>query len=235
MYIAGNCLMNPGEEDHVFNTAKELKGFIDIFRVKLWGGGTKLDRYYPGIGEDGIKTLYRINKELHIPVITEVHTPQQVKLCSGLVGVWIGARNSMNYSLLESSKIMRNVFIKRMPNMTIAQVIDMYNIMLNKHGVVPWMIERGIDTNDKDYGRWTPDIKIAMVLKRHFPEMFSRFVVDCSHSAGQKDFVKDVYKAFRAIGVRNFMFECTYNGISKTDQTHMLSVSEFKEITKEAS
>jgi hypothetical protein len=44
--------------------------------------------------------------------------------------------------------------------------------------------------------------------------------------------VGDVYRAFKAVGVDHFMFECTIDGKSVTDQAHMLSVSELAEILK---
>ena len=93
-----------------------------------------------------------------------------------------------------------------------------------------YWIERGVNTPDKgEYGRWAPDLKIAYVTKEYYPDIFKRLVIDCSHSGSRKEFTKDIYKAFKAIGVEHFMFE-VYNEVSKTDTKQVLSIDEFKEV-----
>jgi 3-deoxy-D-arabino-heptulosonate 7-phosphate (DAHP) synthase len=60
------------------------------------------------------------------------------------------------------------------------------------------------------------------------PDIFDKLVVDLAHGTGNKKWILDHYLAFKAIDVKHFMFECTLDGKSKTDQNQMLSVSALK-------
>jgi len=234
MIIAGPCLWNIGDDAAIKLTADNLKGTADYFRVKLWGGGTTPEKYFPGIGnsDDHLKA-FKLTADLG-NVITEVQTPEHIaSALFGLSGVWIGARNCHNYGLIEKVFMAANrlqfVGFKRGPGVTIAETIDLYRLYTERGKVQPWIIERGINTIDRGTaGRWSPDLKIAYYLKHERPEIFDRLVIDCSHSAGEKRFVFDVYHAFKAIGCKNFMFECL-DGDSKTDRDHMMTTSELKE------
>ena len=230
MILAGPCLFNSGDETIIYSTAEKLKGVVDIFRCKVWGGGTRLDRYLPGIGQRGLDDLWR----LPIKAMTEVMTPEHVSAAWKLRDIWIGARNSSNYSLIEfAAKQRSRLFIKRNPGATIEEMINLCDIIKIKYDCEPWLIERGINTLDRDRGgRWAPDLKIAYVLKYERPDLFEHFVIDCSHSAGEKRYVKEVYKAFEAIRVQHFMFE-VLDGESRTDKAHVLNIEEFLNVFKQ--
>ena len=166
--------------------------------------------------------------------ITEVQTPKQSNLLIGNHGVWIGARNSANYGIYEEAALDRFDFvgIKRGPGMTIDEISSLHELSRIRYGFTPYIIERGINTIDRnDDARWSPDLRIAYTLKHRDEKIFDRLVVDCSHSGGRKEYTKDIYKAFKAIGVKHFMFE-VYDGKSKTDKNHVLSVEEFKNIVE---
>ena len=168
-----------------------------------------------------------------MPSGTEIHVPQQIGLCKGLDYIWIGARNSSNYSLLSHLKWFDGmVLIKRNPGMTIDELIGIYDICIKQYGLKSvYLIERGINTFDRiPVSRWTPDLKGVIRIKDERPDIFERLIVDVSHSLGQKQWIDDTYKAFKVIGVNHFMFECTMSGKSKTDSGQMLSVAELKKI-----
>ena len=240
MIFAGNCLyVDESDSDSVYDTAQSLLDFAletnieTLFRCKLFGGGTSPNKYQAGIGSKGIRTLREINE--FIPTGTEVHNLNHIghAILSGLDYIWVGARNCQNYSLLEDLKAFEGmILIKRSPGMTIDELIGLYDICKDIHKLNDvYMVERGINTFDRlDWSRWSPDLKGVIRLKHQRPEIFERLVVDCSHSVGEKLFIDDTYKAFKAIGVEHFMFECTIDGKSKTDSNHMLSVDELKEI-----
>jgi 3-deoxy-7-phosphoheptulonate synthase len=233
MIIAGNCLyINEKYKKDVIKTAKKLKGVADMFRVKLFGGGTTPEKYAYGVGFKGAQTLKEIQK--FIPVSTEVHTPLQSKCLDWMDSVWIGARNSHNYTLLkEVAKFPNDVYIKRGAGMTIDEVIGVYDIMNKIYNKKIYIIERGINTFDRlEYSRWSPDLKGVIRLKYQRPDIFKRLIVDCSHSVFVKYWIEDTYKAFKSIGVEHFMFECSYDGESPTDSQLMLSVKELKRILR---
>lgn len=233
MIIAGNCLFTDmSEKQSIIDNAVALKDIgVDKFRCKIYGGGTSVDKYISGMGHYGMETLEFIDDHI-MPTGTEIHTPDQlITYC--LSYAWIGARNSANYTLLESFKREFNgdIFIKRGPGMTIDETIGIYDICDKLHGYKPYIIERGILTFDRlPDSRWSPDLKGVIRLSCERPDIFDRLVVDCSHSVFRKEYVKPTYQAFKAIGVKHFMFECTVDGKSKTDQGHMLSVKELNNI-----
>jgi len=232
LIIAGNCLFTELEDtNEIMETADKVSEFATHFRCKIWGGGTTIDKYCSGIGEAGLPVLRVINEK--IPAGTEVHTPEQIALCQELSYVWIGARNSQNYSLLRAlENYPGDVFIKRHPGMTMDELVGIYNIMLKIHKKNVYVVERGINTFTRDdVSRWSIDLKGIIYLKVFHPDIFDRLIVDCSHGCGRREYISDTYISLKAIGVKHFMFECTANlENAKTDIFSMLSAKELKEI-----
>ena len=231
MIWAGPCLFTDLRESHgIIDTAIGLRDIgVDVFRCKLWGGGTTPEKYFPGVGSDGLKTLAAISST--IPVATEVQTTDQLRDARFTLNhIWIGARNAYNYGLRVAVRESGIPFsIKRASNMPVELVYGMYDI---EHP--QFVIERGVDTIfAAPDSRFAPDLKGVLQIKNERPDIFDRIMVDCSHSVFKKAYVADVYRAVRAIGVKHFMFECTIDGKSKTDQAHMLSVEELESILKE--
>ena len=84
MIFAGNCLLSSTDEQEIINiieTAKQLNGIVDVFRCKIFGGGTIPEKYKPGIGFQGLFILAKIQKEI-MPVATEIQTETQLKICN---------------------------------------------------------------------------------------------------------------------------------------------------------
>lgn len=233
MIYAGNCLLvTEDDAPFVIENARALKDIgVDFFRCKIYGGGTSPDKYFLGIWDEGITTLEYIDFNI-LPCGTEVHTPKQMEKCNKLTYLWIGARNSRNYSFLkEFSEFEGYKLVKRAPDQTVDEVIGIYDICLQYNGYAPAMVERGISTFDRlPDSRWSPDLKGVIRIKVERPDIFDTLIVDCSHSVFRKELVRDTYQAFKSIGVKNFMFECTIDGKSKTDQRLMLSVDELNKV-----
>jgi 3-deoxy-D-arabino-heptulosonate 7-phosphate (DAHP) synthase len=236
MIFAGPCLFTDlSESQEIFDTAKALHNIgVDYFRCKLWGGGTTPEKYFDGVGEDGLDTFFKIREFMKVG--TEIQTPTQFE-CSwqydnnGILipfdYIWIGARNSWNYGLRKEIKEYKIPWIlKRAPNMSIEKLCGAHDI---DHPT--WVMERGVDAlYQPDNAPFMPDLKGVIRMKHERPDIFDKIIVDCSHSIFIKNCVADVYKAFKSVGVRHFMFECTLSGKSKTDQGHMLSVKELEDI-----
>ena len=227
--FCGPCLFTDmSESQMIIDTAMACKEIgVDVFRCKLWGGGTRPEKYFPGVGEKGIKVL----ADCGMPSATEVHTSNHFYKSFLSVNIpWIGARNSSNYTLRRClSNSGRPWALKRGANMSIENLIGAYDV---DHPT--WIIERGVDAlYQPDGAPFMPDLKGMIRLKYERPDIFETIVVDCSHSVFIKHCIADTYRAFKAIGVNNFMFECTIDGKSKTDQGHMLSVKELESILKE--
>lgn len=235
MIIAGPCLYSElKQKKEIIDTAYALQGIVDFFRCKVFGGGTSVEKYKEGVGVAGIQDLLYIQDNI-LPVGTEIHVPGQITLCSDFSYLWVGARNVQNYSLLRilCDNYDRTIMLKRGPGMGIQDIINLYDIVRVKHKKRSWIIERGIQTFDKrEDSRWSPDLKGVLILKQERPDIFESLIIDCSHSVGRKDLIKDTYKAFKAVGCRHFMFECTKSGKSHTDKNSMLSVGDLTNILK---
>lgn len=255
MIIAGNCLMADEEDiDIAVRTAKALKerNLADYFRCKIWGGGTSPQKYFKGMGLSGLLTLEQINRKI-MSAGTEVQIPEHIDYCNKyeykVDFIWVGARNCQNYALLERLEYFKgDIFIKRGFGITVDEMIGLYDIIANPElnrslatlslsrvNKEIYIIERGIITFDRlPDSRWSPDLKGVIRIKNERPDIFNRLVVDCSHSVGRKEYSGDVYRAFKAIGVSHFMFECSVEPEkSKTDKGQILSIEELETILKE--
>lgn len=233
MVIAGNCsFVEEDDVTEILETAHHLRNIADFFRCKLWLGGTTPDKYFPGIKSKGLPILEHIDKVT--PTMTEVQSEKHIHLCKHLSGIWIGARNSQNYKLLEqASEFKGDLFIKRGFGMTAEETKGLFDIMKDINNKEVYIIDRGINTFDRQPGaRWMPDIRTAIQIKQERPDIFKNYVIDCSHSTGNKKYIEDTYLAFKAIGIKHFMFECSYSGFTRTDKDQNLTVDELKRILK---
>ena len=235
MIFVGNCLFTSlSEKDKIKDTAKALQGLATHFRIKLFGGGTKADRYYEGVGKKGIYILQWIQNEL-MPVGTEIQIPSHIAECNDLAYLWVGARSSRNYALLQALCTLYdgNIMLKRGMDMTIQETIDLYDLIVERYDRYPYIIERGEVTIDRqEDSRWSPDLKGSIRIKQERHDIFDRLIIDCSHSVGKKEYIQDTYQAFKAIGCQHYMFECSIDGKSLTDQRQMLSVKKLENILK---
>jgi 3-deoxy-D-arabino-heptulosonate 7-phosphate (DAHP) synthase len=170
---------------------------------------------------------------LHIA--TEVHTPEQADEVQKHFTAWVGGRNAQNYSLIEHlAKSGKEFWIKRGPWMTTDETCGIYDIVTKIHGGKCHIVERGINTFDRfPESRWAPDLRGVLLIKHRRPDIFERMIVDCSHSVFIKELVGDVYQAFKAVGVKHFMFEAwAHPELAPTDKAHAISVKELEDIIR---
>ena len=82
-------------------TARQIKDACGdtpfIYRAGAWKPRTS-PTSFQGIGEEALKWLAEVKRELQIPVATEVATPEHVEkaLAAGIDYLWIGARTAAN-------------------------------------------------------------------------------------------------------------------------------------------
>ena len=98
IYILGPCSAESREQ--VIETAKEIGdaiGFDFIFRAGVWKPRTSPNTFQ-GVGAEGLKWLQEVRDTFHLPVATEVATPEHVEaaLQAGIDYLWIGARTAAN-------------------------------------------------------------------------------------------------------------------------------------------
>lgn len=88
----------------------EISNFTFIFRAGVWKPRTS-PYSFQGVGAEGLQWLQEVKERFHIPVATEVATPEHVEaaLKAGIDYLWIGARSSANpivvQEIVESLKL----------------------------------------------------------------------------------------------------------------------------------
>jgi len=98
--IAGPCAVESKEQ--LFETGKSVKES----GAKIIRGGAFKPRSSPysfqGLGEEGLKLLSQIRKEIGAPVVTEVMDTRQVELVASYADlIQVGSRNMQNFPLLK--------------------------------------------------------------------------------------------------------------------------------------
>ena len=88
--MAGPCVIE--DEGLCIEIASEMKQLTDelqipyIFKASFDKANRTSHKSYRGPGiEEGLRILARIREELGVPVVTDVHTPEQVSLASSVV------------------------------------------------------------------------------------------------------------------------------------------------------
>jgi len=154
---------------------------------------------FQGLGEEGLKILQAVGREVGICTISEVMDTRQVDLLAKYVDILqIGARNMQNFSLLKEVGIIKKpVMLKRGMSGTIKEWLlanGNFDVMLCERGI------RTFETATRN----TLDINAVPVAKRlsHLP-----VVVDPSHGTGSWEYVAAGARAGIAAGCDALMIE----------------------------
>ncbi|MFH0790367.1 MAG: 3-deoxy-7-phosphoheptulonate synthase [Candidatus Omnitrophota bacterium] len=201
--MAGPCAVE--NLDNLYTIAKELKNT----GVKVLRGGAFKPRTSPysfqGLGEEGLKYLYKVGKELDLVTVSEVMDTRDVELVARYVDVLqIGARNMQNFNLLKEVGLTRKpVLLKRGLSSTIKELLMSAEYILAGGNFNVTFCERGIRTFE-DATRNTLDISAVPVIKQlsHLP-----VIVDPSHAAGKWGLVPALSKAAIAAGADGLIIE----------------------------
>ncbi|WP_053404136.1 bifunctional 3-deoxy-7-phosphoheptulonate synthase/chorismate mutase type II [Persicobacter sp. CCB-QB2] len=193
--IAGPC--SAETEEQLFQTAKELKeNGINVIRAGVWKPRTRPGTF-EGIGEDALKWIQKIKKELDVKFAIEVANAQHVELALkyGIDILWIGARSTVNpFTVQEIADALKGhdvpVLVKNPLNPDLALWIGAME-RLNQAGITKLgAIHRGFSTSKKTKFRNLPQWQMALELKRKYPEM--PMICDPSHIAGKRDMIQEL-------------------------------------------
>src|SRR5512140_114450 len=222
--IAGPCAVESREQ--LFETASGVrKSGASILR-----GGAFKPRSSPynfqGLGEEGLKLLGIVKKEIGMPVVTEVMDTRQVELVSQYTDmIQIGSRNMQNYPLLKEAGLCRKpVLLKRGMMATVEEFLLAAEYILNQGNDQVILCERGIRTFETST-RNTLDLSAVPMLKSltHLP-----VIVDPSHGTGLRWMVPSMAKAAIAAGADGLIVEVHFNpGQALCDGSQSLSLGEF--------
>jgi 3-deoxy-7-phosphoheptulonate synthase len=228
--IAGPCAIE--NYDLLFEIAKKIKkAGATIIR-----GGAFKPRTSPysfqGLGEEGLKQLKQVGKELNMPTITEVMDTRDVELvCKYSDILQIGARNMQNFNLLKEVGLTKKpVMLKRGLSSTIKELLMSAEYILSAGNFNVILCERGIRTFE-DSTRNTLDISAVPVIKElsHLP-----VIVDPSHASGKWELVAPLAKAAVAVGCDGLLIEVhTKPEEALSDGNQSLIPERFKKLMSE--
>ena len=153
---------------------------------------------FQGLGEDGLKILADVRREVGLPFVAEVVNSADVDLVASYADMLrIGARNAQNFELLQAvGAAGKPVLLKRALSGTVEEWL-MAAEYIARHGNLDIVLcERGIRTYETAT-RNTLDISAVPVAQRlsHLP-----VIVDPSHSGGSRDLVLPLARAGIAAG-----------------------------------
>lgn len=228
--IAGPCSVE--SEEQIMKVAKGVK---EAGAVMLRGGAYKprTSPYgFQGLKEEGLKLLQMAKQETHLPVVTEIISPELVEIVSEHADVLqVGARNMQNFELLkEIGKTNKPVLLKRGASATIEEWLLAAEYILSEGNPNVILSERGIRTFEK-YTRNTLDLSSVPVVKKlsHLP-----VIVDPSHAAGKRDLVIPLAKAAIAVGADGIIVEVhNQPEIALSDAAQQLTIPMFKQMMDE--
>jgi 3-deoxy-7-phosphoheptulonate synthase len=201
--MAGPCAVE--NLDMLMDIAKEVKKT----GVSILRGGAFKPRTSPysfqGIGEEGLRYLSQVGKELGMVTVSEVMDTRDVALVAKYVDILqIGARNMQNFNLLkEVGNAKKPVLLKRGLSSTIKELLMSAEYIMAGGNFNVMLCERGIRTFE-DATRNTLDISAVPVIKQlsHLP-----VIVDPSHAAGKWGLVPALSKAAVAAGADGLIIE----------------------------
>ncbi|MBL7197140.1 MAG: 3-deoxy-7-phosphoheptulonate synthase [Candidatus Omnitrophica bacterium] len=228
--IAGPCAIE--NYDLLYEIAKKIK---EAGATILRGGAFKprTSPYsFQGLGEEGLKYLKQVAKELNMPTITEVMDTRDVELISKYSDMLqIGARNMQNFNLLkEVGQTKKPVLLKRGLSSTIKELLMSAEYILSSGNFNVILCERGIRTFE-EATRNTLDISAVPIIKglSHLP-----VIVDPSHASGKWELIAPLAKAAVAIGCDGLLIEVhTKPQEALSDGNQSLIPQRFKQLMKE--
>jgi len=204
--IAGPCAVENHEQ--LLETAKAVK----TAGGALLRGGAFKPRSSPynfqGLGEEGVKMLRDVSKEIGLPFVTEVMDTRMVEFVAEYADMLqIGSRNMHNYPLLkEVGRLHKPILLKRGMMATIEEFLLSAEYILNQGNEQVVLCERGIRTFETTT-RNTLDLSAVPMLKHlsHLP-----VIVDPSHGTGHRWMVPTMAKAAVAAGADGLIMEVHY-------------------------
>lgn len=228
--IAGPCSVESIEQ--VMEIAKAAKAS----GANMLRGGAFKPRTSPysfqGLGLEGLDILCEVKKEVGLPIVTELMSPDYLDVFNEKVDlIQIGARNMQNFDLLKQlGQVERPILLKRGLNATYEEWIMSAEYIMAAGNENVILCERGIRTFES-YTRNTLDLQSIPVLRRltHLP-----VIVDPSHAGGKWWLVESMSRAAIAAGADGLMIEVHNNPeCALCDGAQSLKPGKYDELIKQ--
>ena len=233
--IAGPC--SAENRDQVFATARELKlnKNLKYFRAGLWKPRTRPNSF-EGVGAEGMVWLAEIQKELEIPVMTEVANAEHAELAlkHGIDAVWIGARTTVSpFTVQNIADALKGTSLPVMVKNPMHADLGLWlgaieRISASTTGEVA-ALHRGFSNYTQHKYRNAPMWELPIGLKAELPEV--SLFCDPSHICGNTEFLSFVSQKAMDLGMDGLMLETHANpNEALSDASQQITPSELKEL-----
>lgn len=228
--MSGPCAVESREQ--VLETARAIKKA----GAQILRGGAYKPRTSPyafqGLEEEGLMFMKEAREETGLAVVCEVTSLHAIESAVRYVDMLqIGARNMQNFYLLkEAGKTGLPILLKRGLSATIDEWLNASEYIMAEGNPNVVLCERGIRTFETAT-RNTLDISAVPVIKErsHLP-----IIVDPSHAAGVRSYVKPLAKCAVAAGADGLMIETHPNpGCALSDGPQSLTFRQFEDLCRE--
>jgi len=184
---------------------------------------------FQGMGKKGLEILKDASDVSGLPVVTEVVREDLISVVAEYADMLqIGARNAMNYALLEAvAKTGKPVLLKRGMAATVEEwlLAAEYIVKQGNRNVI--LCERGIRTFETST-RNTLDLSAVAIARK---ETSLPVFVDPSHAAGRWDLVADLSRAAVAVGANGLIIEVhDHPEVALSDAEQQLTPRAFGEL-----
>lgn len=233
VYIAGPCSIESYEQlRRIAVQVKEAGAHI------LRGGAFKPRtsvHTFQGLGEEGLKYLHQVGRELNMPTITEVRNVLDIESVAKHTDMLqIGMRNARNQDLIEAcARTRKPILLKRGDSMQRDEYLGFAERAIAEGNEEIVLCERGIIPLGgpyKNHTRFTFDLSIIPSVRKVSP---LPIMADPSHATGAREYILPMSRAAIAAGAHGLIIEVHDRpDEALSDAAQALSPAEFKGVVK---
>ncbi|CCU81061.1 2-Keto-3-deoxy-D-manno-octulosonate-8-phosphate synthase [Halanaerobium saccharolyticum subsp. saccharolyticum DSM 6643] len=243
--LAGPCAIE--EEDRVLRIAEGIKKITDklgipyVFKASFDKANRSSIESYRGPGlEEGLRILERVKKEFELPVISDIHLPEQAAVAAEVLDIMqIPAFLSRQTDMLTAAgKTGSIINVKKgqfLAPWDIDQVVEKIESTGNQRIL---LTERGVSFG---YNNLVVDMRsLPRMRKTGYPIVFdSTHAVQLPGGAGdssdgEKEYVPYLMRAALAVGIDSLFMEVHDNpAVAKSDGANMIPLAKLEEILKQ--
>lgn len=244
--LAGPCAIE--EEDRVLRIAEGIKeitsklGIPYVFKSSFDKANRSSIESYRGPGlKKGLKILEKVKKEFNLPVISDIHLPEQAAAAADVLDIMqIPAFLSRQTDMLTAAGKTGSIINIKKGQFLAPWDIDQVIAKIESTGNEKILLtERGVSFG---YNNLVVDMRsLPRMRKTGYPVVF-----DATHavqlpggagdsSDGEKEYVPYLMRAALAAGIDSLFMEVHDNpAVAKSDGANMIPLSELESILKQA-
>jgi len=211
--IAGPC--SAESRTQVLAVANALKGHAHYFRAGLWKPRTRPNSF-EGVGEAGLKWLVDVQKEVGLPVMTEVADAKHVELAlkNGIDAVWIGARTTVSpFAVQNIADALKGtetpVLVKNPMHADLKLWMGAIERVSHSTKGEVCALHRGFSSYGLKKYRNAPMWEVPIGLKEEMPDI--QLFCDPSHISGKRELIQSVSQKAMDLGMSGLMIETHHN------------------------